>query len=264
MIALNPPCHPFARLWQPGAVPATPGTTSSSVVHQLLMLVLWMAAITLPGYGVAAQVANNQHTAVAANSSIVQYQPGIPLSARAKLPDTALMEFPNGRRISLGQLRAIDAASLKARSSRADHLPLAFRLKPAATGTPVRNADDLAAALKRPDTDTLQLPNGQVLTVGMLRYLKPKIEKRTGRKLSVSPQRPNLTGPALKVSAQSDWKSILKKPDNTLLEAPDGSRSTVGDVKKVLADAANKRRALQPNVSPGKQVVPVLTAPVTR
>lgn len=175
-----------------------------------------------------------------ATAAVVQYQQGVALSARAALPDSTLMAFPNGRKISLGRLREIDAAVRKARARPREALPQALRIKPAATGIAVNDADQLAAALERKDTDTLQLPDGRTLTVAMLKFLLPGIEQRTGRKLAA---RGDLGGKAVPVNAQSDLKAILQLPDSTVLEAPDGSRTTVGDIRKVLAAEAHKRRA---------------------
>jgi methionyl-tRNA formyltransferase len=96
-------------------------------------------------------------------------------------------------------------------------------------------ADDIAAALDRPDSDTLQLPSGKTMTVGLLKLVREDVERRLGRSLTAGKVRPDLSGPAVKVQSGTDWKNILQRPDGTVLESPGGKRITVGELKQVLA-----------------------------
>ena len=117
-------------------------------------------------------------------------------------------------------------------------MPAALKIKPAATGTRINNAADLAAALKRPGNETVQLPSGRLATVGQIKFLQPEVEKRLGRKLNALPQRPNLSGPAIKITkgtTKSEWVDILHKDPGTVLENPKGTRITVGELKAYLA-----------------------------
>jgi hypothetical protein len=128
-------------------------------------------------------------------------------------------------------------------------MPAALKMKPAATGTKINNAADLAAALKLPDNTTVQLPSGRLATVGQIKLVRPLIEKRLGHSLAMVQQRPNLTGPAIKVNkntSRAQWEDILKKPDATVLESPNGKRITVGEAKQYLA----KNPKAMPNAAP--------------
>jgi hypothetical protein len=59
--------------------------------------------------------------------------------------------------------------------------------------------------------------------------------------LDTLPQRPDLSGAAIKVDANSDWKALLQRPDQTVLESPNGTRITVGELKKTLAAVDTSR-----------------------
>jgi hypothetical protein len=174
---------------------------------------------------------------------VVKASPGMPASALANRPDTDLLELPDGRRVNLGDVRRLTAAAKRMRAAApGSRLPKAFRTKPAATGTPLATSADLAAALKRPDGDTVVLPSGRRVTVGMIRQFQPEFEKRLGRSVSVGGKPADLSGPAVKVDAKTDWKSILDKPDGTVLEAPNGARVAVRDLRKALAASEPARR----------------------
>jgi hypothetical protein len=104
----------------------------------------------------------------------------------------------------------------------------------------------LAAALSRPDSDTLELPSGRRLTVAQLEFLKPQIEKQLGRPLAAGAA----TRSAVKVDRGTDWRRILRMPDDTLLEAPDGTRVTVADLKRALRDDTGPRPAVRAGSRP--------------
>ncbi len=186
---------------------------------------------------------------VSAEPAIVKYTPNMTVKSLAGRPDTDLVELRNGRRVSVGDLRRLDAAAQKMRAPRVDRMPAALKVKPAATGTKIRNAADLAAALKLPDNTTVQLPSGRLATVGQIKLVQPLIEKRLGHSLAMVQQRPNLTGPAIKINkntTRAQWEDILKKPDATVLESPNGKRITVGEAKQYLA----KNPKAMPNAAP--------------
>ncbi|MBF8258914.1 MAG: hypothetical protein HW377_1288 [Actinobacteria bacterium] len=80
----------------------------------------------------------------------------------------------------------------------------------------------------------MRLPSGRLATVGQIKLVQPLIEKKIGRSLSSIPKRASLSGPAVKVTAKSDWKEIIARPDGTVLESPDGTRITVGELKQAF------------------------------
>jgi len=188
-------------------------------------------------------VAEQVQPAAASNPGIVKFSPNMPASALAKRPDTDLVELSNGRRIRLGDVRRLKAAAGRIRAAvPGSKLPKAFRAKPAATGTQLSRAADLSAALQRADNETVVLPSGRRTTVGMIRLLQPEVEKRLGRPLSAGAKPADLSRSAIKVDAKADWKTILQKPDETVLEAPNGARITVRELKQALAGSETAGR----------------------
>lgn len=175
----------------------------------------------------------------AAEGRVIHYTPTLSAAALRGRPDSDVVEFANGRQARLGDLRRLTAFAGRLRAAPVRPLPPALTMRPAASGTRVNDANELAAALARPDADTLELPSGRRLTVAQLKFLQPQIEKEIGRRLDA--RAPAYV--AIKVDARTDWKRILQMPDYTLLEAPDGSRVTVADIKRALREQAPPRAA---------------------
>jgi hypothetical protein len=209
---------------------------SRTVCMALVAAMLLLFCTAVQGSAGQAKPATGVAAKAVANPGVVKYSSGMPASVLAKRPDTDLVELSNGRRIRLGDIRRLKAAAARIRATApGSKLPKAFRIKPAATGTRLANSADLSAALKRSDNETVVLPSGRRTTVGMIRLLQPEVEKRLGRPLSAAATPLALSGPAIHVNAKSDWKTILGKPDGTVLEAPNGKRITVGELKQALA-----------------------------
>lgn len=174
----------------------------------------------------------------ATNPAVIKMTPQMTTQSLAGRADSDLVEFKNGRQLPVRDIRRLDAISRKLRAP-GKPLPAALTAKPVATGgVPLRHRGDLLGALKRADSDTIQLPSGRQLTVGQLRLLKPELEKQLGRPLDSLPVRQIPTGPATKLQRTIDragWKGILKQPDSTVLESPNGKRITVGELRQVLS-----------------------------
>jgi hypothetical protein len=174
--------------------------------------------------------------AQSAPSPTIKFEPNMTVGSLAGRAETDIVEFSSGRRVTVGQIRRLDAAAVKLRAPKVDRAPAALKMRPAATGTPIRNAADLGAALKRPDTETVQLPSGRLATVGQIKLVQPTVERRLGdRKLESLTRRPSLSGPAVSVSrgtTEKEWIGILNKPDDTVLVTENGKRATVGEIKE--------------------------------
>jgi hypothetical protein len=195
------------------------------------------ARLAFPALSLAAAALLPAARAAAAAPGVVIYSPNMRVSSLAGRPDTDQVEFPGGRRMSVGTLRRLEAIAPKLRAPGMFRLPPALNARPAATGQRLSNSADLAAALRRSNSDTVQLPSGRLVTVGQIRFVQPRVEKALGRSLTAVPRRPGLSGPAIKVSGATtadEWKAIFRKPDGTALESPDGTRITVGELKHAL------------------------------
>jgi hypothetical protein len=191
--------------------------------------------------------------AALAEPGIVKYTPNMTVKSLAGQPDTDLVELKNGRRVSVGDLRRLDVAAQKMRAPKVDRMPAVLKIKPAATGIKINNAADLAAAFKLPDNATVKLPSGRLATVGQIKLVQPLVEKRIGHSLTMVVQRPNLSGPSIKITkgtTRAQWEDILKKPDNTVLESPNGKRITVGEAKQYLAKNFKAMPSAAPALAP--------------
>lgn len=198
----------------------------------------WTAVIAL-AFAPAAWAGDTTATAPS-DASVVQYRSDLSLSGR---PDSDFVEFADGRRVRIGDLRKLSAAAKRMHAARSGGGSASvLRAKPAAQGgTPVRDAAELARALDRPDSETLVLPSGRRLTVGQLKLLRPRIEKQLGRSLASVPKQQTASGPVVKVGANPDWKAIFAMPDTTVLEAPNGARLSVAELKAGLATHSRTR-----------------------
>lgn len=187
---------------------------------------------------------------------ILKFSPNLSAAELAKRPDTDLIELSNGRRISLGAIRQLRERAQKLRANTPNsRLPKAFTTKPAATGMVVSNSSDLAAALKLSDDTTVVLPSGKRITVRMLRFLQPEIERQLGRSLMTGAEAPKRVGPAIQVNRKTNWKEILQKPDDTILESPNGKRITVGELKRAFGISSTAQPL--PSMKPSSVVPPV-------
>ena len=100
--------------------------------------------------------------------NIVQYKTGLKTSSLAAMPDNALLELPNGHRVSVGTIHNMENAAKIMRTSRISRTPATLKYLPDRNNVAmqVQNTNDLKAALKLPDSATVQLPSGQVATAG--------------------------------------------------------------------------------------------------
>lgn len=210
----------------------------------LSMTTMWVCAASLP----SAQTGSSK-------TSVVKMTPGMTVSSLAQRSDSDVVEFSSGRRLPIRDIRRLDAVAKKLQAG-ARPLPTAFSVKPGATVATVKSRDDLLAALQRPDTDTVRLPSGKLITAAQLRLLKPEVEKRLGRSMESVPTRRTPTGPTMKLQHTVpvlEWKSILTQPDNTVLESPNGKKITVGELKQVLTMGRTDFKAQTGTVKGGRK-----------
>ena len=147
------------------------------------------------------------------------------------LPETTPIVLPRGTVVSAVDLNRVSRISKALRKNKKKDLPKALTLKTRKRGTRVNNLEDLQKALKRKDKETLILPSGERLTVGLLKLIQPQVEDQLGRGLTAKEGRAKV----IKVSKKTDWKAVLQMPDNTILQAPNGKKITVIQLKSTLA-----------------------------
>lgn len=190
----------------------------------------------------------------AAQPDVIKQTPGMRISDLAGRPDSTRIQLSNGKMVRLGELRRFDAAAKGIRAAMGSRLPLpsTLKVKPVESSNTVklRSNRDLTAMLKRPDTDTMRLPSGRVVTAGQLKFLQPQLEKKLGRPLGSVSQTQPPSGPAVKVGkniTRGEWDALMRKPDNTILETANGKRTTVGALKQAIAAEKGSGRRMPTN-----------------
>lgn len=180
---------------------------------------------------------------------VIKLNRNLPPNALQGKADTELVELSNGKRMKVGDIRRLSSFAQKNRSLAPKALePQALKLRPATTGgIALRSKNDLQAAMQRPDSETVVLPSGKRTTVGMLKLVQPQVEERRKQVRPTSKPRPDLSGPAIKVNAATDWYALLKQPDSTILETSRGKRITLGELKQTLA-ASGKQPLAAPHI----------------
>lgn len=178
--------------------------------------------------------------------AVIKHSPGMTLATLKSRQDNELVELKNGRRISVGTLRALDKEAQKMRVAvpGSKRSPL-LKFKPQTNDIKGRisSISDFRTALKRADHETWQLPSGRLITVGQLKFVQPHADKLLNAGPLKQQQRPDLSGPAIKISAKTDWKAVAKMDDRTVLESQDGlKRITVGELKQELTKLKQNRQ----------------------
>lgn len=203
-------------------------------MHLIVSLSLFIAFSFLSEIDLAAE---NVQNGTLSSQNMLKIQPGMSPAVLAGRPDNELVLLPSGRKISIGRLHKLSAISTKLRQIKNLPLKPVLKYRAAASGIQIKNSADLSAALQLSDDKTIQLPSGKLVTVELLRYLQPAVQKRIGRSMSGPSNRQYLSDKPLKIKKTTDkeyWKEILLMPDRTVLEAPDGQRLNVGELKQYL------------------------------
>jgi hypothetical protein len=203
-------------------------------------MILLLLVVSTPGFALDKPTAQSSTvgSAAVANPNIIKYNSQITAHSLVGRPDSDFVEFSNGRRLSVGDIRLLQAAQQKMRAAKpGGRLPAALKVKPATTGKRINTTADIATALKRPDNETVQLPSGRLVTVGQIKFVQPLIEKRLGRSFTTPTKQDNLEGPAVKITkttTKAQWVAIFQMPESTVIESPNGKRITVGGLKQEM------------------------------
>jgi hypothetical protein len=226
---------------------AEEGKMKTTGVCSIIMLFLTLA-LSAPSFAdtVAPVQSGGAKSAVIVNPTIIKYTPKMTVASLADRPGTDLVMLPNGRGVKVQTIRNFHAAAQIMKSPRVDRTPPELKHLPSRTVfTPVRTPYELSAALKLPDSTTIKLPSGQYATIGQIKFVQAMVDSRTGNRLTLVSQRPNLAGPSIKIppdigkipkeQQKAFWENILNQKDETILESPHGIRITVGELRKGMA-----------------------------
>ena len=178
-----------------------------------------------------------QQNAAVISAKPIAVTPQMKLADIRALPAGTTVRLPNGHVMPAQHFAKLadaitkiqqGSAAAKANPQRAfsrTTAPAQLQLKPGV---------NLREVAKRPDSDVLQLPNGQKLTVGDLKKVAAVEKARTGRSLLEAPSvaaLPSRAGPALRITSRDDFRKLDGKPDSTVLESSKGKRITLGELR---------------------------------
>lgn len=180
----------------------------------------------------------------------VQITPALRLSDIRALPDSTTVRLASGREMSAGRYKQLVDAFSAIRTAGLDRKPdpkLALSRTQGPAQVQLRPGADLQAIARLPEAHVVQLPTGEKFTVGDLKRLSALQKVTTGRSL-LEPQpaarRPSLQGPAVRATADMSLLKLADKPDSTIIEAPNGTRVTLGELrayhKKTQANGARR------------------------
>lgn len=165
------------------------------------------------------------------------------------LPDNATVRTRSGRVVRAHALKQlVDSIKLVQQQRTAPPvrtLPTLSRVAPAApVQVQVKRGTDLRALAARPDSDVLQLPNGQKLTIGDFKKLDNIERMRSGRSLverQAALSRPAVpAGPAIKIASNADLAALASHPDSTVVQNPAGRRITLGELRAYAQRSGRK------------------------
>lgn len=172
---------------------------------------------------------------------IIKLAPGQSLmTMESGLKDDQVIETASGTRMTVGRVRAMQAALTHARQKAP--APAGFALLPLSKASPVSLTvgETSAQLLARPATQVVRFDSGRTASVAQLQAMVPYIQQHYGINLNnPSPgTRPPLTGPAIKINSVDDLKKLpANAPASTILESPSGTRVTLGEVRGTLANS---------------------------
>ncbi len=196
-----------------------------------------------------AMVAANTTTS-GLNTGVValKFVPNIATMAKIRaLPADAIIETSSGRKVLARNFVATmdGLKGLGAKQAKLKRMDFKFS-KPTSAATVRVNANNFSTLRAMPNNAVLELPNGLKLTNGEMKQLET-LEARTniaqlmGANVSLATSLANNPGakyagmPAIKLKTPADIAQLKGKPDSTIVEAPDGTRSTLGELKAALA-----------------------------
>jgi hypothetical protein len=232
----QPPTAQGTQLGGGAAKPAAPASTGTSSTAPTSLAAPKPAATATGASPASAPIAIN-------SASAIKFSPGMTIAQIRNLQPGAMIELNNGRKVKATQFVATADAlkGLSGKPAKLRRMDFTFT-RPVAVAQLKLNSTNLAAARAMPSNTVLELSNGLKLTTGELKQLDT-LESRTNiRQMLIAQAGAGASAnqyagrPAIKLRTKADIEQLKGKPDSTIVEAPDGSRSTLGELKAALAE----------------------------
>lgn len=184
---------------------------------------------------------------VAVNAQAIKFTPSAAAVGQLRsLPANALVELSNGRKVEAQRVVAMADAlkGLSGKKATLKRMDFAFT-RPTGPAQVKLTSGNLASARAMAPGIVLELPSGLKLTSGELKKLEA-LEARTNIRQMLGGQAPSVGikgtantyagQSAIKIKSKADIAQLKGKPDSTIVEAPDGSRATLGELKAAIVD----------------------------
>ena len=223
-------------------IPATTATTSTTpATAPAATSVVPATAVTKPSATLA--------TTTQSLGATIKFAPGLTTLAQLRtLPPNTMIELSNGQKVKAGQFtRTTDALTgLAAKKAKLKRMDFVFT-RPTGVAQLKLNASNLSAARSMAPNTVLELPNGLKLTTAELKKLdaldaRTKIRQMLGGNAPAAGGASRYAGmPAIQLKTKADIEKLKGKPDSTIVEAPDGTRSTLAELKAALAEKFKAR-----------------------
>lgn len=188
-------------------------------------------------------------TTIQAPGATIKFTPGLTTLAQLRaLPPNTMIELSNGQKVKAVQFtRTTDALTgLATKKANLKRMDFVFTRQTAVAQLKL-NASNLTTARSMAPNTVLELPNGLKLTTAELKKLDA-LEARTNIRQMLGGNAPAAGGanryaglPAIQLKTKADIERLKGKPDSTIVEAPDGTRSTLAELKAALAEKYKKR-----------------------
>ena len=244
IVLLSAQASAQTALRPPSQAPAAPSAATPATALRPPSPAIAPAAAAAPAAKSAATAASATTAPIALSTDNMKFVPGkISLAQVRALPQGAMIELNNGRKVKASQFVATADAlkGLSGKPAKLKRMDFTFT-RPVAVAQLKLNSTNLATARAMAPNTVLELPNGLKMTSAELKQLDT-LEARTNiRQMLIAQAGPAAAAnkyagrPAIKLRTKADIEQLKGKPDGTIVEAPDGSRSTLGELKAALAE----------------------------
>lgn len=136
------------------------------------------------------------------------------------LPPSQVLEFPKGTRLTVAQVRSLAPLAARLRSVTGRGV---LRQPLSGPTLPVTRQTERRQLETAPDQTVLQLPDGRRMTAGQFKAVLPSL-----------PASARLAPTVVKVARGTPLAELLKRPDGDVLESPEGKRTTVGELRRLV------------------------------
>ena len=138
----------------------------------------------------------------------------------ARLAPSQVLEFPNGSRLTVADVRSLAPLAARLRSMTGRGV---LRQPLSGPTLPVTRQTERSRLESAPDATVLQLPDGRKMTAGQFKAVLPHLPAASARQAPA----------VVKVARGTPLPELLKRPDTDVLESPGGKRTTVGELRRL-------------------------------